>query len=156
MRTLLAAILVCTMLLLILPRGRSVSADGKDESDTLPQFSLSDEEKRIEEALKRMEGVEEVKVLLTLESTAEREYARDVDENSSVSGSGESRSDRASKVTNLSGRALNVRSSYPRYRGALVVASGGGASLRLEITNAVAALTGLGTDKISVVKGKDR
>lgn len=150
---LLAAILTGAVLLLLLPWGKSGSAERKDETDTLPPFSLSDEEKRIEEALKRMEGVGEVKVLLTLESTAEREYARDIDENSTVSGSGDNRTDRTSKVTNLSGRALNVRSSYPRYRGALVVVSGGGAALRLELTNAVSALTGLSTDKISVVKG---
>ncbi|MCR4771821.1 MAG: stage III sporulation protein AG [Oscillospiraceae bacterium] len=150
---LLAAILAGAVLLLVLPRGKSAGAERKDETDTLPQFSLSEEEKRIEDALERMEGVGEVKVLLTLESTAEREYARDVDENSTVSGSGDNRTDRTSKVTNLSGRALNVRSSYPRYRGALVVVSGGGAALRLELTNAVSALTGLSTDKISVVKG---
>ena len=42
---------------------------------------------------------------------------------------------------------------YPQYRGALVVCDGGGSdSVRLQIINAVSALTGLGTDRIAVVK----
>ena len=48
-----------------------------------------------------------------------------------------------------------VQQVYPRFQGALVVAEGGGnPTVRLNLTEAVAALTGLGADKISVCKGK--
>ena len=48
-----------------------------------------------------------------------------------------------------------VQQVYPRFQGALVVATGGGdPEVRLKLTEAVAALTGLGADKISICKGK--
>ena len=44
---------------------------------------------------------------------------------------------------------------YPEYRGALVVAQGAdNAAIKLAITQAVAGLTGLSSDKITVVKMK--
>ena len=44
---------------------------------------------------------------------------------------------------------------YPLYQGAVVVCQGAGkASVRLAVTEAIAALTGLTSDKISVVKWK--
>ena len=46
-----------------------------------------------------------------------------------------------------------TRTVYPTYRGALVVCQGGGdAQVRLAVTAGVAALTGLGSDRITVVK----
>lgn len=48
-----------------------------------------------------------------------------------------------------------VQQVYPTFQGALVVATGGGdPAVRLKLTEAVAALTGLGADKISICKGK--
>ena len=42
---------------------------------------------------------------------------------------------------------------YPQYRGALVVCDGGGVdAVRLQVIEAVSALTGLGADRIAVVK----
>ena len=37
--------------------------------------------------------------------------------------------------------------------GALVIVQGDGSTLKLEITQAVSALTGLGTDRITVIRG---
>ena len=43
--------------------------------------------------------------------------------------------------------------SGPLYRGALIVCEGGGNdAVRLQVIEAVAALTGLGSDRIAVVK----
>jgi hypothetical protein len=53
----------------------------------------------------------------------------------------------------LSNEAVTLIYVYPKYRGALVGCTGAGSALRLEITKAVAALTGLSTDKITVIKG---
>ena len=48
---------------------------------------------------------------------------------------------------------LTLKQVYPAYQGAVVVCQGGDkAAVRLAITEAVAALTGLSSDKISVVK----
>ena len=51
--------------------------------------------------------------------------------------------------------AVVLQQIYPQYQGALVVCPGGGeAAVRLKIIDAVSALTGLGSDKISVCKSK--
>ncbi|MBQ1242637.1 MAG: stage III sporulation protein AG, partial [Oscillospiraceae bacterium] len=48
-----------------------------------------------------------------------------------------------------------TKSRYPRFTGALIVCEGAGnASVRLALTQAVASLTGLTADRITVVKGK--
>ena len=45
---------------------------------------------------------------------------------------------------------------YPQYRGALVVCEGGGNdAVRLQVISAVSALTGLGSDRIAVVRWQD-
>ena len=46
-----------------------------------------------------------------------------------------------------------TRQQYPTYRGALVVCQGGDqADVRLAVTEAVAALTGLSSDRVTVAK----
>ena len=42
--------------------------------------------------------------------------------------------------------------SYPKFRGAVVLCSGEGAALTLRVKQALSSLTGLGMDKISVLK----
>jgi len=50
---------------------------------------------------------------------------------------------------------LTVEPGTERWAGAVVVCEGGGsAAVRLQLTQAVSALTGLPSDKITVVKGK--
>jgi len=93
-----------------------------------------------------------VTVVLTLDASEEREYARNTDSDAQ-SGTGTERSELKSQVAEVGDSALTVRVSYPRYRGALVVTQGSGSGLKLDITQAVAALTGLSTDRITVVTG---
>ena len=51
--------------------------------------------------------------------------------------------------------AVAVQEVSPEYQGALLVCPGGGdPTVRLQLTQAVAALTGLGADKISISEGK--
>ena len=50
--------------------------------------------------------------------------------------------------------AVQLTRRYPTFQGALVVCEGGDdAGVRLLMTQAVSALTGLGTDRITVCKG---
>ena len=49
-----------------------------------------------------------------------------------------------------------TQETYPQYRGALVVCEGGGNdAVRLQVIAAVSALTGLGSDRIAVVRWQD-
>ena len=50
---------------------------------------------------------------------------------------------------------VTVQEVYPRYQGALLVCAGGDdPEVRLQLTQAMSALTGLGADKISISRGK--
>ncbi|MBR4703025.1 MAG: hypothetical protein IKO91_04200 [Oscillospiraceae bacterium] len=138
------------LLLLLLPdrMGRETEA-GKEDSFS---FSLETEEKRMEAALSRIAGAGKVTVVLTLDSSEEREYARNTEQDRQKETDRDRNEDR-SQVAQVGDGALTVRIAYPRYRGALIVTEGGGSEVRLAVTQAVAALTGLSTDRITVVTG---
>ena len=137
-------------LLLLLPRASAPSSPAGEDAF---RFSLEEEEKRIEAALSRIEGAGKVTVVLTLEASEEREYARNTDSDRQNE-SDRDRSEERSEVARVGDAALTVRIAYPRYRGALIVTEGSGSGLKLAVTQAVAALTGLSTDRITVVTGK--
>ena len=147
---LLAAALGLGVLLLLLPRigTKSQEAPGATE----PPFSLEAEESRIARALSKVAGAGQVTVILTLETGPQREYARNT-EDSRQSGGGESRTAAKSEVARSQDEALTIQYGYPKYRGALVIVQGDGSTLKLEITQAVSALTGLGSDRITVIRG---
>lgn len=144
----LYGLLALGVLLLVLPKSSRVKS-----ADPAPVFQLEAEEKRLEQALSRIEGVGQVTVLLTLEASAEQEYARDTEENRESGADGGLSSEGVSRVTEMDSAPLTVRYLYPRYRGALVVIQGGGSAAKLAVTQAVVALTGLGSDRVTVVKG---
>ena len=137
------------VLLILLPRGGS----SQSKEETQLAFSLEKEERRIENALGRIEGAGKVTVVLTLEASEEREYARNTDSDRQTQADS-GRSEERSEIAKVGSEALTVKVSYPRYRGALVIAEGSGSALRLALTQAVASLTGLSTDRITVVTGR--
>ena len=136
------------LILLALPSGERTKAQAPPSRDL---------EREMEEILSNISGVGQVKVLLTLDSDGERQLAQDTEV--AYSGTVEAPEDysRTSSTVLLDGEAgdesLVVRTVYPTYRGALVVCSGGGEpSVKLTVTEAVAALTGLKSDCITVAK----
>lgn len=133
-------------LLLIWPtpdKGEAAPASS-DPADSL--FDSRTMEARLERALSRIEGAGEVSVILTLESGPRRVLARD----------GNAQESQTVTVSAGAGsqEPVEVQSLGPTYRGALVVAQGGDdPQIRLELSTAVSALTGLGSDRITVCKG---
>lgn len=127
------------------------------QTQRVPAFSLEAEEKRIANALENIAGVGEVSVVLTLKSSVEQRVARDEATEYRTLSEGYELSSESSAVLYKGGdgeEPIVLKYLYPEYKGALIVADNASASLRLELTNAVAALTGLSTDKISVVPGE--
>ena len=133
--------------------------DGETSRREDPRSSrdTQDVQREMEEILTAMDGVGQVKVMLTVDSDGERQLAQ----NTLLSYSGDtsapedySRKSEAVLVDGASGdESVVVRKTYPTYRGALVVCQGGGsAEVRLAVTEAVAALTGLPTDRVTVAK----
>ena len=112
-------------------------------------------EERLERALSQIQGAGEVEVVLTLKSGPQQVLAQDVDTTVDDRGT---QSALTSVVVSHGGgeeEAVVVQQLSPQYQGALVVCSGGDdPQVRLRLVEAVAALTGLGADQISVCKGK--
>lgn len=116
-----------------------------------------DLEAEMEEILSAMSGVGQVKVLLTLDSDGERQLAQDTQLDYSGETAAPEDYSRHSETVLVNGSSgdetVVVRQMYPTYRGALVVCQGGGgAEVQLKVTEAVAALTGLSADRITVAK----
>ena len=127
------------------PPAESSPSDGGEE--------LAKMEAAMEEILGKISGVGRVDVMLTLQSGSELVLA----EEGTLRYSGDSRTpdnyERSNQPITDSGGVVVTQEMYPQYRGALVVCDGGGSdSVRLQIINAVSALTGLGADRIAVVK----
>ena len=103
--------------------------------------------------LSQVEGAGQVTVTLTVKSGMERVLASDrttsvtdrgssVEEETVLTGSGGSQ------------EAVLLSRRYPTFQGALVVCQGGDdPAIRLLMTQAVSALTGLGADRVTVCKG---
>lgn len=138
------------------------SGGGKEEVQTAPMaqverdlFQVSTLESRLEEALSQIAGAGRVSVVLTLKETPRQVVAQD---GSATEGSGQqSRTLTTVMASTGSGvqQPVVLQQLSPAYQGALVVAQGGNdPHVRLAICEAVSALTGLGTDKISVCAGK--
>ena len=137
--------------------GKKTEEPANVTTGRVPEFSLAAEEKRIADALENIAGVGEVSVVLTLKSSVEQRVARDETTEYRTLSEGYELNSESSAVLFKGGdgeEPVVLKYLYPEYKGALIVADNIGASLRLELTNAVAALTGLSTDKISVVPGK--
>ena len=144
-------ILALGALLLLLPsRGT-----GKAAQDTQPQVQQTQPEDDMRQALSRllssMEGVGRVELLLTTSGSDEVFYQTDVRQ------SGETSEETTVFSANQSAQKTPVvtKTKKASYAGAVVVCDGAdSAVVRLRIVQAVSALTGLGSDKISVIKMK--
>ncbi len=118
---------------------------------------VSDVETQMETILSKISGVGQLSLMLTLETDGETQLAADSE--LSYSGSVNAPDDytRRSDLVTVSGdggtQGIVTQRIYPTYRGALVVCEGGdNPDVQLAVTKSVAALTGLGSDRITVVK----
>ena len=150
-------VVLAGIFLLLLPTGGS----GNEQQSAMPepqprsaQFSLAEQERRIAEALSQIDGAGEVTVVLTLRSSMEQVVAQDRRGSSRAEGSGEQSENTVIITTGSQQQSpVALKYIYPEYLGALVVAQGAdNAAVRLELLSAVATLTGLGTDRITVTR----
>ena len=139
-------------LLLLLPRcggGARTSAASETPAPAAdeiraPDFDLAAQEEKLSEAVSSVEGAGRTRVVLALQSSARRELAGE--------------DGKAVVVSQGSGKqtAVELRYVYPEYRGALVVCQGAAdPQVRLAVTEAVRALTGLGADRITVLRAAE-
>ena len=140
-------VLLLGLVLVLLPTGTSGAGQAEETAAAgvlpAPAFSLEHEEERLREILGQIDGAGEVQVLLSLRSTAARELAETDGEPLVVStGSGTQ-------------APVELWYDYPEYQGAVVLCAGADdPQVKLHITDAVSAFTGLGSNKITVIKMK--
>ena len=143
------------LVLLALPPGSAGNGVEKTEGvlGTEEDFSVDALEEKLGEILSRIEGAGKVSVMLTVKSGMERMFAADLE--TSQSGSELDRTEEIVILTKDDGEeVVLIGQNYPTFQGALVVCPGGGdPQIRLEITRALSALTGLGAGRITVCKG---
>ncbi|MGI6028143.1 MAG: stage III sporulation protein AG [Candidatus Heteroscillospira sp.] len=140
------AVLALGLVLMLLPSGEKTGiAESRPAAEagqiSPPCFSVLEEQERLRETLESISGVGRARVLLSVKNTETRNLAQSEGQ--------------AVIVSAGSGRQQAVESgfSYPDYLGAVVVCQGAGsAQVRLQVSQAVSAFTGLGAAKIQVLK----
>ena len=150
-----ALVVLLGVVLMLLPTGKKTASDD-DGGSGEAAFSLEDTEKRMAEVLGTIDGVGRVRIMLTLRAGSTLRLAED--SSLSDSSSGQTKQEKQVLTVNRgSGRqeVVVTQQLYPTYQGAVVVCEGAGSSsVRLAVVNAVSVLTGLSSDRISVVKWK--
>lgn len=142
------------ILILLLGIGLMLLPTGKSDKKADPAQQITDTvtmSDSLEEILSQIEGVGKVKVMLTESSGEITIYQEDTDH------SGESVREDTVLVTGESRQEMGLIRQVipPKYQGAVVVCQGGDrAAVRLSIVDAVASVTGLTSDKITVLKMK--
>ncbi len=156
-------ILLLGIALLLLPS--SSKKETKTQATEVPQTTAEDNtyaaqtEQRLTEMLSNIEGAGKVEVMLTLRTGSRTRYLTDTQNSEETSDSGTQRTSEQKTVILSEGSAYDKAAvsavDYPLFQGALIVSEGAdSASVKLALTQAVAALTGLSSDQITVVKMK--
>lgn len=147
-------VIAAGVLLLLLPTGgRESSSASLEETGSIQDdsFDLEAFEERLEQTLSQIQGAGKTQVVLTLDSGSRQILAQDVERESDGGSS--------STVVTVGGGSLGLgvvplQTVAPNFRGALVVCPGGGdAQTRLRLVEAVSALTGLSSNRISICEG---
>ena len=156
-----ALVIAAGAFILLLPTGSGGSSgetEGrKQPAETSGGRTLEQTEEQMEKILSRIDGVGQLELMLTIESGTSSTLAEDTE--LTYSGATEAPDDysRRSETVIVSGDSgdspVITGSVAPVYRGALVVCEGGNnAEVKLAVTQAVSALTGLSSDRISVIQ----
>ena len=148
-----ALILVVGIVLMLLPASGSKNT-GTSTNSEKEKAEISIEE-QMESLLSVVEGAGKVKVFLSVDIGEEIIYQTDQD--ASVSGDSESTNSKTVIIQDInrneSGLIRKVNAAS--YKGAIIVCQGADSStVRLAIIDAVSNVTGLGSDRISVLKMK--
>ena len=145
--------LAAGVVLLLWPAGEKEKPAPDVPQDAAEDFDLAALEEKLSRTLSQVEGAGRVAVTLTLKSGMEQVPVTD---RATSSGERENRTEEKTVVvgTGSDQEAVVRLRRYPVFQGALVVCEGADqAQVRLAMTQAVSALTGLGTDRITICKG---
>lgn len=145
-----AAAIIAAALMIIKPPKEAevekVSLPAQENSFSAESYA-EELEKKLTEAVSKINGVGEVKIMLTVEGTEEKVYAADISES-------DGRSESETVIIGTK-EALLKSQKNPEVRGVLVVCSGGGKpAIKEKVVNAVATVLDIPTAKVYVTDGK--
>lgn len=144
-------VLAAGVVLMLLPTGGNgdrpqAAAQSTTEEDS---FDLAEFEAKLAKALSQIEGAGETQVVLTLKSGSRQILAQDVERDGERTTTSAVTLGKGSSTQEV----VALQTISPQFQGALVVCPGGDdPAVRLELSAAVSALTGLGSDRISICK----
>lgn len=146
-------VLLIGLALMLIP-SRSGESTSQPEPTEQAQQEQPDIARQLEEILTQIQGAGKVSVMLTVASGEKTIYQSDVDLSGGEDGT--SRSDTVIITDeNRAEKGLVQQVNPPVYQGAVIVCQGAdSASVRLAIVEAVSKVTGLSSDRISVLKMK--
>lgn len=141
-------VLLVGIVMILMPTGSSKENPPESTTYITDEAHISQED--LASILCRIEGAGRVKVLLSLENSAQTDYQRDIDNASTGNG-------RETTVTvtdaDRNETGLVRKTTAPVYRGAIIVCDGADDPVvHLSLVNAVSNITGLRTNQISVLK----
>ena len=141
------------VLLLLLPQNEKAADTGSATPSAAENFDREALQNEMEDILSSLDGVGKLSLMLTVEGGGAYELAQD--ETASLKARGEEVDEQTVVLgSGTSAEVVVTHSRYPRFVGALIVCEGGDrADVQLKVTQAVSALTGLSSERISVVKG---
>ena len=151
-------VLLVGLVLLLIPARDTSGETPVNIPETEGSRSDAEElEERLASILSLMDGAGEVWVMLTQMTGGEQVLATDRESSGTRTENEERFEEREDTVVVSTGGGTNatvpVKYIYPEFRGAIVVAEGAdSAAVRLSITEAVAAVTGLPMSSIKVIK----
>ena len=147
-----AVVLLAGIVLMLIPTGKETTVE---PALTAREDSILSVEERLAQILRQIKGAGEVQVLITEAFGEETIYQT----NDNISEGDTSTSTRKDTVTitdsQRNQQGLIRQQNPPKYLGAIVVCQGGDQpTVRLAIIDAVSKVTGLGADKIAILKMK--
>ena len=162
---LITAAAACIVLLVFSGFSGEKSSEQKESSQTasaeLSAKYIKDKQRELESLLSTIDGAGEVKVMLTLDSFYEKDYSKELLSKNEENGENKQKSEYTESIVTLkngsnSEQALVAKIYEPQIRGVAVTAEGGGsAAVKRAITDAVCAVFGISSTRVSVEKMKN-
>ena len=145
--------LICLILIIgvVLMAGARVDKKA-DVQPTAAVTSVEDEEKRLANILSQIDGAGEVSVMITYYSSSEKNIAYETKVSSREKEESEDK-----KAVMTDGEPMVVKEVYPKVRGVIVTADGGGNSaVRSAISEAVTASLDVPAHRICIFKKEEK
>lgn len=150
-----ALVLLIGVILMLLPTKNTATQDDVSINEASGSDFSTDISAQLQEILSEIDGVGDVRVLLSYAAGERTEYQADETVTTSESGSTVKKETVIITDADRAQQSLISQIFPPEYLGAIVICDGAdNTAVKLAVVEAVSKITGLGSDKISVLKMK--